>query len=67
MPAGLSIGDFPLPWAVVFLPWLGALLLGFLPRESQAALANIGVSAASFLVLGSLTCFCLVRGTLRGE
>ena len=42
--------DFPLPWAVVFLPWLGALLLGFLPRERPAALANVGVSAASFLL-----------------
>ncbi|RAI57759.1 hydrogenase 4 subunit F [Roseicella frigidaeris] len=37
----------PLSWAVVFLPWAGALLLALLPRERPAALANIAVSAAS--------------------
>ena len=42
--------DFPLPWAVVFLPWLGALLLAFVPDERRAALVNIGVSGASLLL-----------------
>ncbi|SDB70181.1 proton-conducting transporter transmembrane domain-containing protein [Belnapia rosea] len=42
--------EFPLAWALVFLPWAGAALLGFLPRERVAALVNIGVSAASFLL-----------------
>ena len=42
--------QFPLPWAIVFLPWLGALLLAALPRERIAALANIGVSAVAFIL-----------------
>lgn len=45
--------DIPLAWAIVFLPWLGALALAFLRREEHAALVNIGVSAASLgLALG---------------
>ncbi|MCB4824538.1 hydrogenase 4 subunit F [Roseicella aerolata] len=40
----------PLSWALVFLPWAGALLLVAMPRERPAALANIGVSALSFLL-----------------
>jgi hydrogenase-4 component F len=50
MPFDFPLPSFPLPWAVVFLPWAGALLLAFLPRERQATLANIGVSAAGFLL-----------------
>jgi hydrogenase-4 component F len=34
----------------VFLPWAGALLLLALKRERPAALANIGVSAVSFVL-----------------
>jgi hydrogenase-4 component F len=34
----------------VFLPWAGALLLLALKRERPAALTNIGVSAASFVL-----------------
>ena len=40
----------PLSWAVVFLPWAGALLLAVLPRERPATLANIAVSAASLVL-----------------
>lgn len=40
----------PLPWAIVFLPWAGALLLLAMRRERPAALANIGVSALSFVL-----------------
>jgi len=35
----------PLPWLVVFLPWLGAALLAALPEERLAARANVGVAA----------------------
>ncbi|WP_149539010.1 hydrogenase 4 subunit F [Siccirubricoccus phaeus] len=45
MPLGM-----PLPWLLVFLPWAGAIALALLPRERPAALLNIGVSAASFLL-----------------
>ncbi|MFZ4407857.1 MAG: hydrogenase 4 subunit F [Paracraurococcus sp.] len=38
----------PLSWAIVFLPWAGALLLLALPRERPAAIANIAISAAGF-------------------
>lgn len=40
----------PLSWALVFLPWAGALLLALLRQERPAALANIAVSAASFVL-----------------
>jgi len=38
----------PLPWLIVFLPWLGAAILAFIPREREAAAANVALSAASF-------------------
>ena len=41
----------PLPWILVFLPWVGALLLAALPpRGRLPAFVNIGVSAGSLLV-----------------
>ena len=40
----------PLAWLLVLLPWAGAAVLCFLPRERVAALVNIGVSAAGFLL-----------------
>jgi len=41
----------PLPWILVFLPWLGALLLAAMPpRGRLPAFVNIGVSAGSLLV-----------------
>ncbi len=39
----------PLPWVLVFLPWLGALGLALAPPR-VTAVANIGVSAISLLV-----------------
>lgn len=43
----------PLPWAIVFLPWAGALLLAALPRLRHAVPANVAISALSFaLALG---------------
>jgi hydrogenase-4 component F len=47
----------PLPWAVVFLPWAGALLLALLPMpERRTAQVNIGIAALSFLLaLGLLS------------
>ncbi|MCO6419176.1 hydrogenase 4 subunit F [Siccirubricoccus sp. KC 17139] len=40
----------PLPWLLVFLPWVGAIALALLPKERPAALLNIGVSALSLLL-----------------
>jgi hydrogenase-4 component F len=41
----------PLPWILVFLPWLSALLLAAMPpRGRLPAFVNIGVSAGSLLV-----------------
>ena len=40
----------PLAWLLVLLPWAGAALLAFLPRERVAALVNAGISAAGFLL-----------------
>jgi len=45
LPASL-----PLPWILVLLPWAGAVVLAALPSVRVAALANIGVSAASCLL-----------------
>lgn len=50
-----------LPWLVVLLPWAGALGLAALPSLRVAALANIGVSAASFLLA------LLLFGAPRGD
>ncbi|MBL6076998.1 hydrogenase 4 subunit F [Belnapia sp. T18] len=40
----------PFAWLLVLLPWVGAVLLGLLPRERMAALANCGVSGVTFLL-----------------
>jgi hydrogenase-4 component F len=40
----------PLPWLLVLLPWAGAAVLAFLPRERVAALTNCGISALSLLL-----------------
>jgi hydrogenase-4 component F len=41
----------PLPWVLVFLPWLGAVGLAVAPPRGRIpALANIGVSAVSLLM-----------------
>ena len=41
----------PLPWVLVFLPWVGALLLAALPpRGRLPAFVNIAVSAGALLV-----------------
>lgn len=40
----------PLSWALVFLPWAGALLLAAMKHERPAALANLAVSAAGFVL-----------------
>jgi hydrogenase-4 component F len=40
----------PLPWIMVFLPWVGALLLLSFPRLRVAAAVNIGCAASSFLL-----------------
>lgn len=40
----------PLQWAIVFLPWLGAAALAAVPDLRRATFANIGVSAASFVL-----------------
>jgi len=37
----------PLPWAIVFLPWLGAAALAAIPSARLAARINIAVSALS--------------------
>ncbi len=39
----------PLPWVLVFFPWLGAVALALMPPR-LTALANIAVSAVSLLV-----------------
>jgi hydrogenase-4 component F len=44
----------PLQWAIVFLPWLGAAALAAVPNLRHATLANIGVSALSFLMAVAL-------------
>lgn len=41
---------FPLPWILVLLPWAGAAVLAALPSMRVAALANLGVSAVSFVL-----------------
>jgi hydrogenase-4 component F len=40
----------PLPWIIVFLPWLGAVALAAMPRQALAARVNIGVAALSLLL-----------------
>jgi len=40
----------PLQWAIVFFAWGGALLLAAIPNLRQATLANIAVSAGTFLL-----------------
>jgi hydrogenase-4 component F len=40
----------PLPWLLVFLPWLGAAVLAAIPREREAGLVNIAVSAVGLLL-----------------
>jgi hydrogenase-4 component F len=41
----------PLPWILVFLPWVGAVALALIPPERRIApLANIAVSAASLAI-----------------
>ncbi|MBR0655323.1 hydrogenase 4 subunit F [Plastoroseomonas arctica] len=45
----------PLPWAIVFFPWLGALVLAAIPNGRLAARVNIGVSAVSLVL--ALTAF----------
>ena len=40
----------PLPWIMVFFPWVAALLLLALPRLRLAAAVNIGCAAISFLL-----------------
>lgn len=40
----------PLPWIIVFLPWLGAIALALMPRQELAARVNIGVAALSCLL-----------------
>ncbi len=40
----------PLQWVIVFLPWIGAAALAAVPDLRRATFANIGVSAASFLL-----------------
>ena len=41
----------PLPWILVFFPWVGALLLAALPPQGRIApMANIAVSAVSLLI-----------------
>ncbi|WP_338118941.1 hydrogenase 4 subunit F, partial [Paracraurococcus ruber] len=49
-PARARRDVMPLSWALVFLPWAGALLLAAMRRERPAALLNIAVSAASLLL-----------------
>lgn len=45
----------PLPWILIFAPWLGAVALALLPPGGRLApLANIGVSAVSLLIAGAL-------------
>ena len=40
----------PLPWIMVFFPWVAALLLLALPRLRLAAAVNIGCAGVSFLL-----------------
>lgn len=40
----------PLQWAIVFFAWGGAVLLAAIPNLRQATLANIAVSAGTFLL-----------------
>ncbi len=40
----------PLPWIIVFFPWVAALALAAIPTLRIAALANIGVAAISLLL-----------------
>lgn len=40
----------PLQWAIVFLPWLGAAALAAVPNLRHATVANVAVSALSFLL-----------------
>ena len=40
----------PLPWAIVFLPWLGAIVLALLPTPRLAARVNIGISVLSLIL-----------------
>jgi hydrogenase-4 component F len=41
----------PLPWVLVFLPWVGAALLVALPpRDRIPAFVNIGISAGSLII-----------------
>jgi hydrogenase-4 component F len=50
----------PLPWIMVFFPWLGALILLALPRLRIAAAVNIGCAGISFLL--ALALFTLPHG-----
>ncbi|MES2713553.1 MAG: proton-conducting transporter membrane subunit [Pseudomonadota bacterium] len=46
----------PLPWVIVFFPWLGAVVLALLPTPRLAARVNIGISAVSLiLALAAIT------------
>ncbi|MFM7777222.1 MAG: hypothetical protein ACKPB8_00445, partial [Alphaproteobacteria bacterium] len=46
----------PLPWIMVFFPWVGALILLALPRLRIAVVVNICCAAVSFaLALGLFT------------
>lgn len=44
----------PLPWIMVFLPWLGALVLLAIPKLRLASALNIAVAAASLVVAAGL-------------
>jgi hydrogenase-4 component F len=45
----------PLPWVLVFAPWLGAVALALVPPRGRiTAMLNIGVSALPFLLALSL-------------
>ncbi len=44
----------PLPWIIVFWPWLGALLLVIPGQARLAAWVNLGVSAVSLVLAVAL-------------
>lgn len=42
----------PLPWLLVFFPWLGAVALALIPERGRlASMVNLGVSAASLALV----------------
>ncbi|HEU4671925.1 MAG TPA: NADH-quinone oxidoreductase subunit M [Candidatus Limnocylindrales bacterium] len=60
----MTITDFPLISAIVFVPLIGAIVLAFVPRESAGAIR--GIALATALVAWVLSLFLLV-GFLPGR